>query len=508
MQAILTTRRGRRGARLAAVLAALLMLAACSAGSTGGAPPDKSRLVVALTGEPVNLDFTTTAGAAIPQAMMSNVYEGLVSLDQTGAIRPLLATKWETSNMNKSYTFTLVEGATFSNGAAFDAQDVKFSIERVKSDAWLNGLKTKMDDVKDVVVNSPTSVTVNLSRPSQAWLYSMTTLVGAMFDASGVDDLANTPVGTGPYALESWARGDAINLVARPDYWGAAPGIKNVSLRYFADAIATTNALSSGDVDVIYNMQAPELLTSFASNPAYQVIEGTSNGEIILSMNNKAKPFNDKRVRQAVLYAIDRKAVRDTAWNGQGTLVGGPVPPTDPYYEDLNDRYPFDPAKARALLKEAGADNLKITFTVPTRPYATAVSEIVQSQLRDVGIDAKIQSSEFPAVWLDQVFKRHDYQMSVILAVEARDLLTMFDNPDYYIGYDNSKIKDEAAAADASDEANYVEGMKNVVRTIVDDAAADTLFIFPNISVAKAGITGLGANSVTEALNLAPIAWT
>ncbi|MDQ0092458.1 ABC transporter substrate-binding protein [Paeniglutamicibacter psychrophenolicus] len=508
MQAILTARRGRRGARLAAVLAALLMLAACSAGSTGGAPADKDKLVVALTGEPVNLDFTTTAGAAIPQAMMANVYEGLVTLDQTGAIRPLLATQWETSNMNKSYTFTLVEGATFSNGAAFDAEDVKFSIERVKSAAWLNGLKSKMDDVEEVVVNSPTSVTVNLARPSQAWLYSMTTLVGAMFDPSGVDDLANNPVGTGPYKLASWARGESINLEARPDYWGAAPGIKDVSLRYFADAIATTNALSSGDVDVIYNMQAPELLSSFESNPAYQVIEGTSNGEVILSMNNKAKPFNDKRVRQAVLYAIDRKTVRDTAWNGLGTLVGGPVPPTDPYYEDLNDRYPFDPAKARALLKEAGAQDLKITFTVPTRPYATAVSEIVQSQLRDVGIDAKIQSAEFPAVWLDTVFTRHDYQMSVILAVEARDLLTMFNNPNYYIGYDNSKIKDEAAAADASDEATYVEGMKNVVRTIVEDAPVDTLFIFPNISVAKAGISGLGANSVTEALNLAPIAWS
>lgn len=508
MQALLRARRGRRGARLAAVLAALLMLAACSAGSTGGAPADKDKLVVALTGEPVNLDFTTTAGAAIPQAMMANVYEGLVTLDQTGAISPLLATKWETGNSNKSYTFTLVEGATFSNGAAFDAEDVKFSIERVKSAAWLNGLKSKMDDVKDVVVNSPTSVTVNLARPSQAWLYSMTTLVGAMFDPSGVDDLANNPVGTGPYKLASWARGESINLVARPDYWGAAPGIKNVSLRYFADAIATTNALSSGDVDVIYNMQAPELLSSFESNSAYQVIEGTSNGEVILSMNNKTKPFNDKRVRQAVLYAIDRKAVRDTAWNGLGTLVGGPVPPTDPYYEDLNDRYPFDPAKARALLQEAGVQDLKITFTVPTRPYATAVSEIVQSQLRDVGIDAKIQSAEFPAVWLDTVFTRHDYQMSVILAVEARDLLTMFDNPDYYIGYDNSKIKDEAAAADASDEATYVEGMKNVVRTIVEDAPVDTLFIFPNISVAKAGISGLGANSVTEALNLAPIAWS
>ena len=195
MQPMMNRRRGRMAARLAAALGALLLLSACSAGSTSTGPTDRNQLVVALTGEPVNLDFTTTAGAAIPQAMMANVYEGLVAVDQTGAIRPLLATDWQTSNKNMSYTFELVSGATFSNGAAFDASDVKFSIERVKSDAWLNGLKSKMDVVKDVVVNSPTSVTVNLSRPSQAWLYSMTTLVGAMFDPSGVDDLANTAGG-------------------------------------------------------------------------------------------------------------------------------------------------------------------------------------------------------------------------------------------------------------------------------------------------------------------------
>ncbi|RII41634.1 ABC transporter substrate-binding protein [Galactobacter valiniphilus] len=497
--------------RLAALgLVSALALTACSAGSSnssGGDAAAKDTLNVALTGEPVNLDFTTTAGAAIPQAMMSNVYEGLVQVDQEGKIQPLLATEWKVSEDRESYTFTLKEGVKFSNGADFTADDVKFSLDRVKSDAWKNGLKSKMDVVSSVKVDSPTQVTVTLSQPSQAWLYSMTTLVGAMFDESGVSDLANQPVGTGPYALGEWKRGEAITLKAREDYWGTKPGIPTVNLRYFADAVATTNALKSGDVDLVYNMQAPELLSGFEGDSKYQVLKGTSNGEIILSMNNKKAPFNDVRVRQAVMYAVDRQAVMDTAWAGLGTQVGGPVPTTDPYYEDLNSVYPHDVDKAKSLLKEAGAENLSITFSVPTRPYAQAVSEIVVSQLKEVGINAKIESAEFPAVWLDKVFTKHEYQMSVVLAVESRDVLTMFNNPDYYIGYDNSKIKADAAAADQADEAGYVQGMKKVVRQIVDDAAADTLFIFPNVVVGKAGLAGVPANSVTEALSLSGIAW-
>lgn len=497
--------------RLAAavLLAAAMSLTACSAGSSGGSEAKsagKTSLTVALTGPPTNLDFTKTAGAAIPQALMSNVYEGLVKIDQDGRIQPSLAESWTLSEDRKTYTFKLHPGVTFSNGEAFTADDVKFSLERVKT-GWVSSLKTKMDVVDSINALSDSEVEVKLSRPSNAWLFDMGTPVGAMFDPSGVQDLANKPVGTGPFTVESWKPGEAIAMTARDNYWGQAPKVKTLTLRYFADATATTNALRSGDVDVVYNMQAPELLPTFESDKSFQILDGTSNGKVELTMNNKAAPFNDVRVRQAVMYAIDRKAVLDTAWSGHGTLVGAPVPPTDPYYEDLNGVYPHDPAKARALLKEAGAENLKITFTVPTRPYATAVSQIVVSELADVGIDATIETAEFPAVWLDKVFTKHDYQMSVILAVESRDLLTAFNNPNYYIGYDNSKIKDLAQTADAADETGYVEGMKKVVRTITDDAAVDVLFLFPNLIVAKADVTGLPKNSVTEALDLTAAGW-
>ncbi|QBE48392.1 ABC transporter substrate-binding protein [Leucobacter triazinivorans] len=489
--------------------AATLGLAACSAGAGNSAGSDgetPTTATIALTGPPTNLDFTTTAGSAIPQALMSNVYEGLVELDQSGEIVPLLAEEWTVSDDRTTYTFTLQEGVTFSNGDEFTADDVKFSFDRVKTD-WVSSLKAKMDVVDTVEVVSPTEVAVHLSAPSNAWLFSLATPVGAIFSEDAVDDLANAPVGTGPYAVGSWTPNESLVLDTRDDYWGEAPGVEQVTLKYFADATATTNALQTGDVDAIANLQAPELLSSFEADDAFVVTTGTSSGEVSLSLNNRAAPFDDVRVRQAVLYALDEQAILDTAWNGYGSLVATYATPTDPYYEDLNDVYPYDPEKAKELLAEAGQENLDITFTVPTRPYAQAVSEIVVSQLKDVGINASIKSAEFPAVWLDEVFTQHDYQMTTVLAVEARDILTAFNDPDYYIGYDNSTIAPIAAEADAADEAGYVAGMQEVARQIVDDAASGVLFLFPNITVSKAALQGMPENAIIEALDLTNLSW-
>ncbi|MBP1325788.1 peptide/nickel transport system substrate-binding protein [Leucobacter exalbidus] len=491
-------------------MTAALGLAGCSAGasSSGGdsGSDTPTTATIALTGPPTNLDFTTTAGSAIPQAMMSNVYEGLVQLNDAGEIVPSLATSWEISDDLKTYTFKLEEGVTFSNGAAFTAEDVKFSFDRVKSD-WVSSLKAKMDVVESIEVISDTEVAVTLSAPSNSWLFSLATPVGAIFTPEGVADLANTPVGTGPYTVEKYTPNESIVLDTRDDYWGEAPGVEGVTLKYFADSTATTNALQTGDIDAIVNLQAPELVSAFEADDKFKVVDGTSSGEVSLSLNNQAAPFDDVRVRQAVLYALDKQAIIDTAWNGYGSAVATFATPTDPYYEDLNDVYPYDPAKAKALLKEAGQENLTVEYTVPTRPYAQAVSEIVVSQLKDVGITATIKSAEFPAVWIDEVFTKHDYQMTTVLAVEARDILTVFNDPNYYIGYDNSKIEPIAAKADAADEAGYIDGMKQVSRQIVDDAASGVLFLFPNIVVSKANLEGIPENAIIEALDLTDLRW-
>ncbi|MGI5189009.1 ABC transporter substrate-binding protein [Promicromonospora sp. CA-289599] len=497
----------RRAVGVVVALTTAALVAACSAGSGEGTGGARTDVVVGLTGEPTNLDLTTTSGSAIPQLLMNNVYEGLVTIDQEGEVQPQLAESWEVNGDRTVYTFTLHEGVRFSDGSPFTADDVVASIGRVQDD-WTLSLRSKMDVVREAEATSDTEVAVTLKHPSNSWLFDMGTSVGAMFPDDLSADLATETVGTGPYTVEEVAPGDHITLAAREDYWGEAPAIQDVTVRYFADANAQANAVRAGDIDMAYNMQAPDLLAGLEQDEDLQVIDGTSTGEVLLALNNTEPPFDDLRVRRAVMHAIDRKAVLDTAWAGHGELIGSMVPPTDPYYQDLTDSYPYDPDRARELLAEAGAEDLSITFDVPTRPYAEAVAQVVVSQLKDVGIDAKIVPAEFPAVWLDKVFTEHDYQMSVILHTEARDMLTIFGDPDYYIGYDNPRVTAVAEEADRSSPDQYVAGMQEVARMIVDDAASDPLFLFPNTVVADAGLAGIAANATTESMDLTGLRWS
>jgi peptide/nickel transport system substrate-binding protein len=491
-------------------VASLLACSACSAGSstagTGTSSSDPSQtLTVGLVAEPASLDFTRTDGAAIPQALLDNVYEPLVKLDNDGSVIPDLARSWKVSPDRRTYTFDLVKGARFSNGAAFTAADAAFSINRVKTD-WTISLKSAMDVVQKVTALSPSRLQVRLSKASNGWLYGMTTRVGAMFSRTGVDQLATNPIGTGPYTFKKWDRGDSITLQRNDSYWGKKPFFQTVVLKYFEDPTAMDDALLTGTINVIGMVQAPESLAEFTGNPKYNVIEGTTNAEVVLSFNNDVAPFTDKRVRQAVRYAIDHKALMDTCWAGRGTLIGSMVPPTDPWYQDLTGLYPYDVTKARSLLAAAGKTGVTLRLRVPNLPYAVSCAQVVKSQLEQAGFKVDLDQLEFPAAWLTTVFTNADYDMSIIAHVEPRDMGAVFGNPHYYTRYNNPAFRQALAAADQGTAAQQVQEMRKAARLLSQDAAADWLFLLPNLTVADRGITGLPKNAISESFDLSALA--
>lgn len=487
--------------------AALLALTACSAGSstTGGSSPgDSDQLSIGLGAEPASLDFTTTDGAAIPQALLGNVYETLVKQDESGKIVPSLAKSWTTSPDRKTYTFDLVDNAKFTNGKPFTAADAVFSINRVKT-AWTTSLKSAMDVVQEAKALSPTQLQVTLTTPSNGWLFRMTTRIGAMFSETGVSALATAPVGTGPFKFSTWNRGDSIVLQRNDDYWGTKPQFNQVTLKYFKDPNALNNALLTGTINVIGTVQAPEALSQFTGNDKYQVIEGTTNGEVLLSFNNAMPIFKDIRTRQAIRQAIDHKALLDTCWAGRGKLIGSMVPPTDPWYEDLTGVAPYDLAKAKSLLQASGAAGKTLRLRLPTLPYATSCGQVVKSQLEQAGLKVQIDQLEFPAAWLTTVFRNGDYDMSIIAHVEPRDLATVF-RPQSYTKYDDPTLQQYLAAADAGDEAAQIDNMKKAARRLSEQAAADWLFLLPNLMVADKGLTGLPQNVISEGFDLSRLA--
>ncbi len=506
----MTSTKTRAG--VAAAAAAGLLLTGCNAGSSTqtpsdgvsgsgtGAPAQEDAVRIGLVAEPLTLDFTVDNGAAIPQVLLYNVYETLVKIDQDGEIVPSLASEWEVSEDGTSYVFTLAEGVAFSNGEEFTAEDVKFSLERVSTD-WTISLKAAMDNVESVEVTGDNEVTVTLAKPSNSFLYALTTRVGAMMDPSGVEDLANTPIGTGPYTFGSWQRGTSISLARNADYWGQEPFFDQVTLQYFKDPTALNNALLTDGIDVIGTVQAPESLGEFEGGD-YQIIEGSTNGEVVLSMNSSRAPFDDVRVRQAARHAIDHQSLVDTCWAGRGELIGSMVPPTDPWFEDRTGDYPYDVEGARALLAEAGAEGAQVRLRLPTLPYAVACGTVVESMLEEAGFEVTVDQLEFPAAWLEDVFTAGDYEMSIIAHVEPRDMRAVFGNPDYYTKYGTQEIQTLFAEADAGTAEEQTAKLREAAALISEDAAADFLFLLPNLIVADTGITGLPENAINESFEL------
>jgi peptide/nickel transport system substrate-binding protein len=481
-----------------------------STGSTGasttvssGPAASDGTLSIGLVLEPESLDFTTISGAAIPQILLDNVYETLVTQAQDGSIQPGLAESWTVSDDGKTYDFTLRSGVTFSDGTPFTADDAAFSINYVKT-KWTVGVAKAMDAVTSATAVSPTELKVVLSQPNALWLFKMTTRIGAMMSPKHVDSLATEAIGTGPFTVGDWVHGVSITLNRNDAYWGPKALEKSIVFTYFSDPTAMNNALLTGDIQVITTVQTPQALAQFGDTSKYTVINGTTNGKVMMTLNDARPPLNDVRVRQAINYALDKQAIVKAAWAGYGTPIGAHEVPTDPWYVDLANRYPHDVAKAKELLKEAGQSNLTLRLALPPVPYAAKAAPIIVSQLAEAGITVQTSDVTFDN-WLGKIFAApYDFDMTIINHVEQYDVTTVFSGkPDYYTQYTNPEVTRLEAEGLAGDHDTFIADFQKVMTILADDAAAAWLWAFPNLMVADANVRGLPENAIGESLPVA-----
>ena len=272
--------------------------------------------------------------------------------------------------------------------------------------------------------------------------------------------------------------------------------------------VAAFAAMMAEDVDAFVNFPAPENLPQFEADPRFQVIVGSTEGETILSTNNKMPPLDNVKVRKAIAHAIDRQAIIDGAMFGVGTPIGTHFAPHHPDYLDLTGNSAYDPDLAKQLLAEAGFENgFETTLKLPPPSYARRGGEIIAAQLRAVGIQTEISNLEW-AQWLEQVFRGKDYGLTIVSHTEPMDI-GIYARPDYYFQYDNPAFQTLMTDLRSESDPATRSAMLQKAQTIIsEDYVNGFLFELAVPTVANAKIRGLWENAPTQATDLTGVSWS
>jgi peptide/nickel transport system substrate-binding protein len=471
-----------------ALLGALLLAASPVYGA--------QRMIIGTQLEPPVLDPTANPAAAISEVLYGNVYEGLVQFAADGSAQPRLALSWEISSDGLTYVFHLKSGVRFHDGSEFDAAAAKYSLERILAPGSTNPQRARLRAIRAIEVVDPLTLKVLLSRRSGGLLQSLAFGSAVMVSPASAMNNAVQPIGTGPFRFLRWRRGDSITLERNPDYEGSPALLSQVTFKFITDPTAAFAALMAGDVDAFSNYPAPESFSQFAVDRRFKVFTGTSEMETVLGLNERVAPLHNVLVRRAISYALDRHAIIDGAMFGYGTPIGSHFPPGNPAYVDLTGMYPHDIAKAKELLTQAGYPHgFSMTLKLPPPSYARRSGEIVASQLAQIGIRVQIENLEW-AQWLDQVYTRHDFDMSIVGHAEPLDY-DIYARDDYYFGYSSPEFKALIAALDDSVEpAARKDLLQQIQRKLADDAVNGFLFQYPRLDIWNAHAHGVGFNNV------------
>jgi peptide/nickel transport system substrate-binding protein len=484
------------------IQAAAALLAVSCLGSAAPAAESPDAITIATQLEPTQLDLTAGTAAATEAALFPAVYEGLVHISSTGTVEPLLAASWEISPDGLVYTFHLRRGVRFHDGTPFDASVVKFALERAAAPGSPNMNQLQLAKIRAVEVIDPQTAAVHLNSPYSNLLQVLGWYATAMVAPASAANNGRSPVGTGPFRFANWRHGEALELVANLDYGGSQPSLARVTYRFIGDPNAALAALRAGDIDAYDAYPAPENIGQLKADPRFNVFLSSGSYKAILALNNARPPFNDVRVRRALSYAVDRRAIIEAAMFGYAKPIGSHYAPSDPDYLDLTDRYPFDPTRARQLLAEAGyASGLDLTLKLPPLSYARRSGEIIASQLAQIGVRVKLANLEW-STWLAEVFGQHDYDMTVVMHVEPLDY-DIYGRDDCYFGYSSPEFKALLRRLDATvDGPGRQAAIRAVQQQISDDAVNVFLFtpIIPSVSSVR--IQNLWERTASQIVNL------
>lgn len=390
------------------LLPALVLALAWVAPATARIPPDV--LVVGQIAEPRSMDPQVVT-AVNDFRILINLYDGLVRYaDGSLEVEPALATDWAISEDGLTYTFQLREDVQFHDGTAFDADAVVFNFERMLDpehpyhDTGPFPLAFFFDAVREVEATAPHEVVFRLDKPFAPLLSNLAYPTGLIVSPAAVQqhgpNFGRNPSGTGPFQFVRWQTNRQVALQRNPDYWDGASELAGVVFRPLTDVNARVTEMLSGGIDLMVEVP-PDNVALFADSPDFQLYEQAGPHLWFLILNTREGPFQDRRVRQAVNYAIDKRALVEDVLQGTATIAAGPTPAAFAWaYNDELVPYPHDPERARELLAEAGhGDGVQLTFYVTEGGSGMldpiSMGTAIQADLARVGIDVRIRTYEW-----------------------------------------------------------------------------------------------------------------
>ncbi|MFS8666200.1 MAG: ABC transporter substrate-binding protein, partial [Limnochordales bacterium] len=433
-------------------------------------------LTVAQADEPPILDPSATTASAAVAIVHHNVLEGLVKVDRDGNLVPGLAESWTVAPDATEYVFRLRQGVRFHNGQPFTAADVKAKFERARDPE--SGHTNRLYYANIASIETPDDYTVifRMAAPDAEFLYNLARPDSTIPPAGYGDAQQTHPIGTGPFRFVEWVRGSHVRLERFADYWQPAlPYLDSVTFRFIPDPNAQVAALLAGDIDAIARTATAEQAFRVTTAQGFKVIEGPSTSTVVLAMNNSRPPLNDVRVRQAINHAIKKEDVLAGAEFGFGHVIGSHMTPAEPYYADMTGMYPYDPQRARELLREAGYPNgFRLTLSLPSAyAYAVRSGEIMAAHLEQVGIQVDIELVEW-ATWLSRIFSQADYDLTVIGHAEPMDI-NIYANPNYYFRYDSAEAR---ALLEEARRTGSEEARREVYRRLQEHIARDAVNVW------------------------------
>ena len=366
--------------------------------SGGGTPKRGGTLTIGADADPIGLDPTTLTAFA-SYDMTSLLYSGLLRWNADMKVEPDLATGFEQPN-DTTYVFRLRNGVKFHNGQAFDAEDVKYTFDRIRNPATASPNATIFSSIKSVTAVDPMTVRFELNAPNAAFLSYLATNPIGVIVPRGVGDLASKPIGTGPFAFVSYEPNLQFTLKANPEYYEKGqPYLDTVVFRFFKDQASITSALRSKAIDLTWFKDPKVSAQIVRTTPDLSNAPGKTTRTFPVWMNMKVKPLNDVRVRRALSLATNRRACLETVLGGSGKVaamvpeshVGG--------YDGVGEMpyYKTDVARAKALLADAGYPNgidLGDYIAVAANPLDVSCAQILQQQWAEAGIKVALKPME------------------------------------------------------------------------------------------------------------------